>query len=453
MFFEVIAGATNYYVSPDGDNTFPGTKEQPWRTIKKASLLAEAGDTVIIREGVYRITEAIKPSSSGTEDQWITYKAIKGEKVAIDAMDFIDVYKNASPPSYPASGAFHIQNVHHIRIQNLRVINARNVCFMIHGPKTHHIHLYNCVADRSFSSGIGVWYAKHIKIRHCEITRSNDRTLAVPGKKVGRETPHEALSIAGSEHFEAAYNHVHLCYKEGIDCKEYSKHGIIHHNHIHDLLRQGIYVDSWFGTLEDVEVTQNSVYNCEWGLVISAEGKDSKMKNIRVHHNLLYNNRGSGIFFGVWGHDEQRSHIYIYNNTIHNNGSPGHWAGPTGGIDIRSDNLRKVFIYNNICSYNYAFEIATFANPEEKNNPLKEKQIMIDHNLIAAYKNRYFEKGDYKPVYAYEGENCMLKKPRYINIHKKNFELTPSSPAIGTGMPDAPKGSYNYLGAFKPNKN
>ena len=35
--------------------------------------------------------------------------------------------------------------------------------------------------------------------------------------------------------------------KEGIDVKETSARGRVHHNLVHHLRRQGIYVDAWFG--------------------------------------------------------------------------------------------------------------------------------------------------------------------------------------------------------------
>ena len=56
--------------------------------------------------------------------------------------------------------------------------------------------------------------------------------------------------------------------------------------------------------------------------------------------------------------------IYIYNNTVFHNGSVKHWAGGTGGVDVRGQDLRRVFIVNNIVFDNAAYEIATFASPE-----------------------------------------------------------------------------------------
>lgn len=66
----------------------PGTMCEPFRTLEKAAQVAKAGDTVLIREGVYR--ETLKPQNDGTELNPITFKAYKDEKVVISANEVIN---------------------------------------------------------------------------------------------------------------------------------------------------------------------------------------------------------------------------------------------------------------------------------------------------------------------------------------------------------------------------
>jgi hypothetical protein len=75
------AMAKEYYVSPQGDDSSPGTSvQQPLRTINKAAQVAEAGDVVDILAGQY--VERIRPTASGTADAPVTYrKAGSGEVV------------------------------------------------------------------------------------------------------------------------------------------------------------------------------------------------------------------------------------------------------------------------------------------------------------------------------------------------------------------------------------
>ncbi len=64
-----------------------GSSEFPFATIRKASEAAEAGDTIIIHEGVWR--ETIKPENDGTPQNPIIYKAADNEKVVLSALEEI----------------------------------------------------------------------------------------------------------------------------------------------------------------------------------------------------------------------------------------------------------------------------------------------------------------------------------------------------------------------------
>ena len=75
-----------YYVSASvGLDNFPGTAEQPFRTINAAAQVAKAGDTVVISGGEYR--EWVKPAHSGLPGAPITYRAATGEKVIVKGSD------------------------------------------------------------------------------------------------------------------------------------------------------------------------------------------------------------------------------------------------------------------------------------------------------------------------------------------------------------------------------
>lgn len=45
--------AATYFVSPDGDDAHSGSRGSPFRTIQKGASVAQAGDTVLVRAGVY----------------------------------------------------------------------------------------------------------------------------------------------------------------------------------------------------------------------------------------------------------------------------------------------------------------------------------------------------------------------------------------------------------------
>jgi len=62
-----------YYLSPDGDDAAPGTRERPWQTIDQANASLQPGDTAIFLPGEYVGT--IAPARSGTPDAPITYRS------------------------------------------------------------------------------------------------------------------------------------------------------------------------------------------------------------------------------------------------------------------------------------------------------------------------------------------------------------------------------------------
>lgn len=97
----VAASATDYYVSPTGDDNGSGTKNAPLRTVQKALALADAGSTVYLRGGVYKpgVSDIMRPlgeslydcvyylDKNGTADAPIVLCGYPGEKVTFDLSD------------------------------------------------------------------------------------------------------------------------------------------------------------------------------------------------------------------------------------------------------------------------------------------------------------------------------------------------------------------------------
>lgn len=67
--------AAIYYVDPKGDDSNPGTKDRPWRTIQNAANTATAGDTVLVQTGNYDERVTLNRRRSGTAEAKITFRA------------------------------------------------------------------------------------------------------------------------------------------------------------------------------------------------------------------------------------------------------------------------------------------------------------------------------------------------------------------------------------------
>ena len=88
--------AREYFVAKIGDDSNAGTRTAPFRTINHAAQLANPGDTVTVREGVYR--EWVRPVRGGTsESRRITYRAAPGEDVRIMGSELAKGWVPVSP--------------------------------------------------------------------------------------------------------------------------------------------------------------------------------------------------------------------------------------------------------------------------------------------------------------------------------------------------------------------
>lgn len=451
-----------YYVSPAGDDANAGTLESPWKTVNRAASSARAGDTVLIRDGTYEITEQIRVANSGTADAPITFKGYANEVAVIDAFAIDAGTSKIGIPFSHDDGAFQIQGVQHIRVEGLHVQRSRGAGITVRDSS--YVDIIGNEVSETYSSGISVWdtdhdaeHAQYIRVLSNTVTQANTFKMLPKGESADHEAPHEAISIAGAAHFEVAYNHVYFVIKEGIDVKEVSRHGVVHHNLIEGAGRQGLYADAWFGDLEDVAFHDNIVRNCEGGgAAVSVEGGHA-LHNVRFYNNLIHDNLGTGVLFGRWGGDGPRSDVRIYNNTIFHNGhgpasSTGYfWI--TGGIYLYSANLRDIEIRDNIVSDNKGFAIA-FSDQWLKidadgEQALKQRNIDIHHNLIYSTEKVTYpiEVGwgpdDWSKATATNGRNATLADPKFVAVDKGDFRLQPTSPALTAGSDGGPVGAMN----------
>ncbi|MFE6738669.1 right-handed parallel beta-helix repeat-containing protein, partial [Streptomyces tubercidicus] len=89
------ATATTYYVAKNGNDTAAGTSTAPLKTINAAAQKAQAGDTVLVGEGIYR-EEVVFPRGGTSDTARITYKAAAGASVTVTGSDVFDTWTKVS---------------------------------------------------------------------------------------------------------------------------------------------------------------------------------------------------------------------------------------------------------------------------------------------------------------------------------------------------------------------
>ena len=387
-----------YFVSPSGNDNSPGTDESPWQTIENSVNKLSPGDILYIRAGEYNIKQAIECKKSGTKDKPIVYAAFEDEKPIINA-DAINFHLEKDRyPFAVETGAIFIYKTSHIIIKGIHVKNSHGHGIAVRD--SDNITIDGCITESTFCCGISLWDTKntgtichHNKIIGNTVTKATTWDMLPEGKKRGNEPPHEAISIAGACDFEVAYNHVYNCDKEGIDVKETSRNGSVHHNHVHHVDRQGLYADAWFGPLTNVDFHDNTVHDCKGaGIVIAVEQGDY-ISDVKVYNNNVYDNWGTGILFGIFGADNMRYKIDVFNNIVKRNGygdpeidykTEYFWI--TGGLCLLSAQMTDCNIFNNIFENNKGFDIGYSSryleNEKDITSALADKKIKIYDNLI-----------------------------------------------------------------------
>ena len=88
--------AAELFVATNGINQAAGTLAAPLQTIQAAFNKASAGDTILLREGIYREAVALK-NKCGKDGAPITLKAYPGEKPVLSGLDLLKLEWKATP--------------------------------------------------------------------------------------------------------------------------------------------------------------------------------------------------------------------------------------------------------------------------------------------------------------------------------------------------------------------
>ncbi len=312
---------------------------------------------------------------------------------------------------YFRGAVIRIENSSHIVIDGFEIADSE--WFGLAGLYSDHLTIQHCIIHDLQASGIYLLYCKDLTVAFNEIMRA----CAWP-RRLHEHGSQECISIVNSTEFEIMYNRIHetknwnyVQYQasavggEGIDVKEHSKNGSVHHNYVYNLMRPGLYVDAWDSKdTRNVSLYNNVVHNTQNGVALGCENL-GELNNILIYNNLLYNNWLEGIILAAWAKGGAKKGIRIFNNTIYNN-----WEG---GINLGSEIHEDIYVYNNIMYQNTRLRDLELRKGEAQ-------KLKISHNLVAE-----------KPLF-FEGGN-------------HEYMLQEESPAIDAGMevPDFVKNDLN----------
>ena len=195
LCFGFSTQAKIYFVSPAGNDSNPGTKAQPFQTIRIAQRHAEPGDTIYLRGGTYLMNESQITSfskiqayvtlldKSGTEGQRIHYWAYPGESPVFD-------FSQVKPANYrvhafEVTGSWiHLKGIQVVGIQvTITDVNTQSICFSNAGGSNN---IYELLSMHD-GQGIGFYLTSGSNnlILNCDAYRNNDYTSKGGGGRNG----------------------------------------------------------------------------------------------------------------------------------------------------------------------------------------------------------------------------------------------------------------------------
>lgn len=117
------SNGTNYYVSPSGDDSNPGTEALPFRTIQKGANIVVAGDIVNVMSGTYNERIDVE-LVSGTEDNYIWFRSYDMQnKAIVDGQKLVAAGFALDQASYIRISGFVLKNT---TLMNINLAIASN---------------------------------------------------------------------------------------------------------------------------------------------------------------------------------------------------------------------------------------------------------------------------------------------------------------------------------------
>jgi hypothetical protein len=251
-----------YYVATDGNDQNAGTLEAPFRTIQHAVNLADAGDTVLVRGGVYR--ENVDIRKSGVEGRPIRVVAYEGEQPVLDGEYELPVGPSdgcndqVQPPICFVFKPLVTITGSYVDFSGFRVTRSRGRGIGVAGRnnnRPHHIKIQNCEVHEVRNAGIHILYSDHVLVEGCDVTHagnyaSSDLETMNLGWPVIVNTPN-------STHVTIRKSFIHENWGEGVAASVDSQFITIEDNEIYDNYALQVYVHR----SQQVSVQRNLIYH------------------------------------------------------------------------------------------------------------------------------------------------------------------------------------------------
>lgn len=425
------------FVSNNGDDiNGNGSIDKPYKSINKALEIVKEGQTIYIREGVYK--ENLILNKSGNENKYITIRNFPNESVKLDCSGKnVEAIINFNQQSFIKIIGLELCNLteNNKTVQAILFLGGEKNC-IIAKCDIHNINAKS--ANKGNAHGIKLSGLNNIATKNILIQQNHIHDC-ICGTS-------EALSVvSNNENVDIIQNIIHDNGNIGIDIignfkensnpeLDFSRNIYVSENEVYNCHSNnadcaGLYIDG----ASNVIISRNKSYNNQIGLEIGAEEvvniNDYYPHNNLAINNLIYNNTVRAVGLGGYSSDAGRTYnTYLWNNTI---------IHPSNAADVAlSINAGENFsIINNIIidlgTWNF------FISGDVDDNDLKN--YIFYNNLLYQFNGE--EIGKYINIAGIqyntsEFQNASFTKDNIITSNYKlndDYTLAETSPAIGAG--------------------
>jgi hypothetical protein len=446
-YFAPLPSPKVWIVAPNGsDATGDGSLAKPFKSITKASQVVGPGDTVFVRDGVYRnasfgsgnIWETGSTANivcKGQPDRMITFKPYKLEKPVIE---------------FDNNYGILISQSSYVRVEGFEVKGINEKITFDEAQKMWGVYRYTLNGNTITGDRLLDIRSKYGNINPTR-GQTYENLVDISKFQVDRPTYYNGRGIVAnsSQHIEIVNNKVHDTPSSGIRAQQ----------------------------SDYVKITANEVYNCTYwttqgvGAIVMAEGLSSDSLDVEkmifernyVHHNenrlVSWNptkdfvtyiiDEGSGIFLTRNSDTYTKGKVRITNNICTFNGASGIMVHFTNKVLANNNTLYFNGSTNDGSpggvGYNTASDVGIFNNIIfSRPNKWAIGQTAANNNRISIANNIVFNQNGPQSVHNLAPTGWINTDPKLESPSADIFKLTSSSPAMNKSNIDYSPSSDFY---------
>lgn len=437
-----ISGTSDDVVSND---TFPGTATQPFATLARASEVSIAGDTIIIRGGVYN--ETLRPVNSGEDSKPIIIRNFNNEEVTIKDTPGLNnlTQDEIDADQVGRQYGIYLYGLSYIVIEGL---NVTHVSGWSRAVKCDHI----TIQSNDFTNALSTGTTGSIKFLFSDKNKVLDNTI---------HDGNDNVLLIHSDSNLVAYNNL-MKGRHSLWCIRAGFFNVIRNNYFHNELQK-------IGEIYDAENDPPLIFDTtKYNLVEANEfaktpssGNASPYAGIQfagqrciIRKNLFYETVGPGFDLTLYS-DEAR---YNYENRIYHN---VFYKTDFAGVSIAGST--SYTFYDNILKNNIFYQSVFVANDERwpwytEELEGKPVQVLTGRREGFVFENNNFfnqtpgelylitygdrtsssnppqhEAAWWESNYPELFKNSLEKEPLFVNAVDHDFHLQDSSRMIDAG--------------------